>query len=159
MFPILIKRTVRVSPRRLRTVISQGQKQAHQNMGTWLLVIATPRRFTREHAREANYTPRKRRYEIAKQKKFGHRNPLQFTGRAKLASTMARITATSTKTSVRFPQLRVLNLKLRNSSINMRQEFEFVTQKETGELAAVYENTLNMALQNVGVDPEITFAN
>jgi outer membrane receptor for monomeric catechols len=169
MIPILIKRTQQVSTRAMRTIVSQAQKTSNHNMGTWMHQVATPKRFTREHAREANYTPRKKRYEAKKYKLYQHKDPLRFTGRARLASTMARITATASKVTIRYPQMRVLNLKLKNSTINMRQEFETVTQNEQVELSNVFENSMELSIQRAGIgrkgswvsgpsDPEITYA-
>jgi hypothetical protein len=79
-----------------------------------------PKRFTREHAKEAGFQPRAgenlawgskafwKSYTGRKLKKYGHTLPLVFTGRTRDRAQMATITSTSNRGQVKY-QVNVLN--------------------------------------------------
>jgi hypothetical protein len=79
-----------------------------------------PKRFTKEHAAEAQYKPRAgetlqwgskafwRSYTGRKLKKYGHTLPLVFSGRTRDRAQMATITSTSNRGQIRY-QVNALN--------------------------------------------------
>ncbi|WP_044250376.1 hypothetical protein [Rhodopirellula sp. SWK7] len=111
-----------------------------------------PSRFTPEHAKEAGYTPRQgermtrqnklypRSYTGRKERKFGHRNPLEYSGESKRnAKATAVIISDSSGVRVKYPGLRKLNLRHSNSNINMADEFRRITTRENRELGDAYD--------------------
>lgn len=104
--------------------------------------------FTKAGGREYNYTPRSGErgsgakgrffstYTGRKQRKFGHTNPLVWAGRFKAEAQQAIVKGTS-KGSAAVIRGRVLNVRLRNSRINMREE---ITAVSDGDSKAVVSN-------------------
>ena len=54
-----------------------------------------PKHFTRAGAAEYGYRPRSRDYENRKQKRFGHRDPLVYTGESRTRARIRNVKATS----------------------------------------------------------------
>src|SRR5690606_28023279 len=105
-------------------------------------------RFTPEHARAAGYERRTRPYQMRKQKRFGHTNPLQFTGRTRRAVRAARIAATSNGAKVSYAGARALNFRnpKAKNQINAAMEFVMVTANEANRLAARFDRSLDRQL-------------
>ncbi|MEM7558572.1 MAG: hypothetical protein AAF394_05575 [Planctomycetota bacterium] len=154
--PLLIKVTERNRPRKLRSVISKGSKHANQVIGRYHHNFFTPQRFTKAHAEKVGYTKRKPGYLAKKKAIFKHVNPLEFSGRAKRASKVERITATSKKVQIRYPGLRVLNFRNPKSQVNMRAEFEYVLQHEVERVAAEHNFALDGFIKASGGDVSTT---
>lgn len=117
-----------------------------------------PRRFTPEHAKEAGYKPRQgermtrqnklypRSYTGRKERKFGHRNPLEYSGESKRNAKASVVVVSDSKgVRVKYPGLRKLNLRHRNSEINMAQEFRMITRRENRELGQAYDSHLDLS--------------
>ncbi len=147
----------RVTPRALRTVMSQGLKRGWQEAGRYTHEYLAQKRFSKSHAAAAGYRPRKPAYEAKKLARMGHSRPLEYSGRTRLGSYTARASATSKGVKVFYPGLRGLNRRNPASEINMREEFERVLPKETEQVATVIDNWLDVAIKNAGTAPEATY--
>lgn len=108
------------------------------------------KRFTKEHAREADYEKRKAKYVREKFRRFGHRDPLVKTGEAKRLSATARVkprAGTGGKSkgqlnqggvTITYRALRKLNFRNPHSSIDMADEFRRLTNREVMLLGLVF---------------------
>lgn len=125
--------------RGLKKAHRQAAKVAWYETGVWFARMNTDKRFTHAHATRANYTKRKRAYEARKLKRYGHTRPLEYSGRARLASRSVRVTSTQHAGRVRYPGLRVFNLKHPNSDVNMREEFLRILPEESVRAGEKYD--------------------
>lgn len=140
MIPMTVKIRERGPVRRgLKREHRRSAKVAWSESGIWFARTYSDNRFTHSHARRAQYTPRKRGYEVRKLKRVGHTRPLEFSGRSRLRSRTFRVAATSNGSKVRYPLLRVFNLKHKNSQIDMRAEWERLLPDELERVGEKYE--------------------
>lgn len=85
--------------------------------------------FTPQAAAKYRYAKRTEKYLKAKQKKFGHRNPLVYTGNLKRQSTRSvRVTGTSKKATGRMPVPTYLFFK--KGAVDMKKEIIAVAKPE-----------------------------
>jgi hypothetical protein len=148
-------------PRGMQKAHRARQNTSYKEVGAHFLANHVDVRFTPAHAREAGYYLRKgegmlfgskpfwRSYSGRKFKKFGHMNPLQFTGasrqRAKVGATSR---ASSQGVRIPFPALRVFNFRHPQSRIQMNHEFRRITRREAIRLSIVFGTTYNGLLNN-----------
>ena len=142
-------------PRKLRKVYTASSKVAWAETGRKFHAEMRDDRFTKEHARVARYVKRRgeepglsesdfrRSYTGKKLSKWGHTNPLQWSGETRRNVRSANISQTSKGATVRYPGARKLNFRNPHSSINMADEFRRTTADERKELAAQYDTSLN----------------
>lgn len=101
-----------------------------------------PKHFEAIAFRRYRYTPRSRKYEKWKKKKYGHRLPLVRSGESRLLSqVVTRVSSTPRSAAITMP-VRVFNFKPRGSRINMREEFQTFADVEINE----YETQMTAGL-------------
>lgn len=95
------------TPRNVRPHMAKIQRHMWDTMARHWHRYIRPKHFTPAGAAEYGYRPRTADYVDKKRKKYGHNDPLVFTGTSKRLSRIARITATSkgSKTRMSVPAL------------------------------------------------------
>ena len=135
-------------PRRLRKVTTAATKESWQETGLFFHTDMSDNRFTHRHATLAGYQPRSKKYERTKRLKYGHTNPMEFSGRTRRMIRTANITSTSKGVSVRYGGANTLNFRNPKGKppINMADEFRRITQPEATQLAGVFDRELDRRL-------------
>lgn len=134
------------TPRGMRKVLNAAKKEAWFDAAVHFHATMSDERFKHAHATKAGYAPRSRNYERQKLKKFGHTNPLEFSGTTRRLVRAATITSTSTGARVRYPGARVFNFRNPKMKANMVVEFTTVLQEEANEIARVFDQKLDQKL-------------
>ena len=136
------------TPRGMKRVYNASSKASWEDAGTYFHSEMSDDRFTHRHATLAGFAARTKAYTSRKLKKFGHTNPLEYSGRSRRLSRTANITSTSKGASVRYPGLNTLNFRNPKARvpINMADEFRRVTTQEADQLASVYDRSLDRSL-------------
>lgn len=151
-------------PRGMRKKLNAFLKEAWHEAGVFFHEELSPKRFTKEHAREARYMKRKgenlphgskrwkRSYYGKKYlSKFGggrnRADPLVYTGETRQAMKRASISATAKGVRVRYPGGRGLNRKHPRSRIRMYLEFIRVLPRETELIADGIDATLDTKIK------------
>jgi hypothetical protein len=118
-----------------------------------------PKHFTREassiyggvykprRGESGNEHPRgfRRSYTGRKLRRFGHTNPLVFTGESRRLAKIQDVRATSKGNRVVY-HARKLNFKNRHSQINMREEATVVRESEATKLIEVFDDTFQQGV-------------
>lgn len=123
-----------------------AQKEAWFQVGVLFHAEMSDRRFTHAHASQAGYAKRSAKYTIRKLRRFGHTNPLEFSGRTRRMVRTANITSTGNGAAVRYPGARVFNFRNPKSQVNAVVEFTTVTQAEADVLARKFDQVLDAKL-------------
>jgi hypothetical protein len=135
------------TPRKLKAATTQATRVSWEETGLHFHSEMSDARFSHKHASLAGFAKRTKKYESTKLKKFGHTNPLEFSGETRRRVRTANITATSKGVSVRYS---VGKLNFRNPKarvpINMADEFRRVTQPEATTLVGVFDRALDRRL-------------
>jgi hypothetical protein len=140
--------SIRLAKSKLREI----NKSMGEEVGEYWRKHFLPKHFTPAGAREYGYTPRNVAYMIQKAKKWGHRNPLEWSGESKRQALMlgdVRTTGTtSAKTRVRVVlHTPKLNFIPKGGTINMRDEITRVTQAEADKLAQVATDSVERQMR------------
>lgn len=148
MIPVKFEiKTRGATPRSLRKATNVSTKDSWQETGLHFHTEMSDDRFTHKHATLAGFATRTKKYQSTKLKKFGHTNPLEFSGETRRRARTANITANSKGVSVRYG---VNKLNFRNPKaripINMADEFRRVTQPEATTLVGVFDRALDRRL-------------
>jgi hypothetical protein len=151
-----------VAPRGMKRIINNATKEAYREMGEEFHRSYVDKRFTPKHAEAAGYTKRKgerqargskafrRSYTGRKLSRFGHMNPLQFTGETRAAvRAQRRVSSTSKGVRVSYPGARVFNFQHPKSRVRMNEEFRRITPQESIELANYFDRRLDQRLANL----------
>ncbi len=137
-----------------KKAIRASLKEAWYEAGIYFHTHLRDKRFTKEHAKKAGYTPRKgeasagvanyygnskafmKSYTGRKLKKFGHTRPLEFSGTARRLVRTASISSTSNGSRVRYPGARVFNYKnpFSNPAMNLNLEFRTILPEEAEQI-------------------------
>lgn len=133
--------------RSLRKRYTEASEPSWQEVGQTFHTKFRPNRFTEAHAIEAGYKARKLRYLKQKFRKFGHRNPLEYSGETKALVRTAHIKARKGTgaegnrggVKITYRGARKLNLRSKHSDINMADEFRRVTLRESMLLGIDYQ--------------------
>lgn len=102
--------------------------------------------FTKEGAAEYHYAPRARGYMIYKAKKWGHQNPLVFSGDTRTQSNVQTIHAVASAgnaTARVVLHCPTLNLIPKGGHINLRDEMTRVSVAEADKLGQVVGQSLS----------------
>lgn len=103
--------------------------------------------FTPAGAREYGYAPRNVAYMIKKAKKWGHRNPLEWSGKSRALSRIKDIRTAGTTAArgrVRVVlHMPALNFIPKGGSINMNDEMTRVSQAEIQKLGEIAADSLD----------------
>lgn len=156
-----------------KSVINKSLKQGWADATRYFHDHLRDLRFSEMHAREAGYAPRKgqqagvgtkaffRSYTGRKWKKFGHTNPLEFSGATRRAvAGYVSISSTSKGGRAAYPGARVFNFRnpFSNPAMNLNLEFRRITYKETLILAEVVDNSMEKHVNEFhlgSTDPEV----
>lgn len=147
VFPISFKVQDRgATPRGMARRINGMKKVAWAGAAELFHTQMRDKRFTQAHARAAGYANRSLAYQRRKRKKWGHNNPLQWSGRTRRDVRMARISSTSNSARVAYSGARVLNFRNPKSQTNPAKEFATITQREANEIARRMDSILDEKL-------------
>ena len=125
------------------------KKEAFELVGRRWHKRMVPKHFTPAGAREYHYRRRSSKYEEAKKRRFGHKDPLKFTGEAEEKTKTARIVATSKSVHIRLTNARKLNWRNPESSIRMADEVARVSQSEEKELWDYFDAMVMRRLKRI----------
>lgn len=130
--------------RSLRHKYAEASKPSWDETGQMFHLRHRPDRFTEDHAKEAGYLRRKAKYTKQKFQKFGHRNPLEWSGELKRQTQTAGIKVRQGTGTIGQQggvevvyKARAFNLRNKNTQINMRDEFQRLTDREA-QLIGMY---------------------
>jgi hypothetical protein len=137
-----------------RSRINDILRDEYAEMGTWWWRNYRPKHFTRAGAIEYGYTPRTARYETRKRRKFGHTNPLVWTGESKAASQNARIQATAKNVKV-VMQMPRLNWRSRPTAPDMARDMRTVSEREKQVLVRRFGQGLARRIRGIQGDLEV----
>lgn len=135
-------------PRKLKKATNAATKESWFDTGLHFHSNMSDDRFTHRHATLAGFATRTKAYTSRKLKKFGHTNPLEYTGRTRRVVRTVNITTTSKGATLRYGGANTLNFsnpKARNK-INMADEFRRVIQPEVIQLVDVFDRGLDRRL-------------
>jgi hypothetical protein len=109
-----------------------------------------PKHFTREGDREYGYAPRTRAYMIRKARKFGHQDPLVFSGELKREAFRicdVRNTSKGAKVVLHVPAYTTQTGR-RNSGPNKEMELMDISVGDADRLAKFMEGIIDSAVQS-----------
>ncbi len=144
-------------PTTVKRKLNPAKRKAFGEIGRIWHRSMRPQHFTREGARKYGYLPRageqavkgskrwKRSYTGRKERKYGHRDPLVYTGYSRMLTRLQDVRASSTRARVvmRAP---ALNLQNPHSKIRMREELTTITDAEANTLVTWYGRHLDKEL-------------
>lgn len=144
--------------RSLRKAYTEASQPSWEETGRTFHSRMRPKRFTHAHAKAAGYMARKPGYEKRKFRKFGHTDPLVWSGEVKRLVASARVTARKGTgqvgnqggVRVAYPGARKLNRRHADSKIEMQKEFTRVTDDEATELGRYFETRFSMRFSQRG---------
>lgn len=121
-----------------RRRFAKHQKEGFLRLGATWHKQFRPKHFTRRGAAEYGYDRRTRRYTATKMRRFGHADPLVFTGESRTLAKARRLTGTS-KGSRLTMNVPALNRRPKGKKQSMRDEMTVTSEGEmvrlTGQLA------------------------
>lgn len=130
--------------RSLRNRYVKASQPAWDETGQMFHLRYRPNRFTEAHAKEADYLKRKAKYTKQKYRKFGHTNPLEWSGELKRQTQTANIKVRKGVGTIGEQggaevayRARIFNVRNKNTEINMRDEFRRLTDREA-QLLGMY---------------------
>lgn len=145
----------------MRKDATQAKREAWATTGQYWHKHMRPKHFTKQGAAEYGYLKRKgegqegtkfyhRSYTGRKLRKFGHTNPMVYTGESLQMSRMrdVRSTGKGARVVMHTPKL---NLRHPKSRIRMPLELRIISRGEAKELAEVFDADLDKRLANVHV--------
>jgi hypothetical protein len=127
---------------------NEAAKEGWQHTGRYWVEHLRDKHFTPEGAREYGYKKRKgegmavnskgyeRTYTARKMARFGHTDPLTYSGDSRRGMQSAKVSATGKGGTIRMPSGN-LGFRPPKSQINMRDEMARISQGEAPELAGV----------------------
>lgn len=131
------------TPRGLRGQIRQLQRSAFTRIGEYWHRYHRPKHFTKSGASEYGYLARSVKYEKQKLRKYGHSNPLVFSGESRELSRARAIRATSHGVRIVMPSVRKLNFTPKGGRIKMADELRTVSAAEIKQLEAIAQHVID----------------
>lgn len=95
---------------------------------------------------EYGYARRSKRYQDSKFKKYGHRNPLQFSGESRRLSGFYKLKKSRNGARVSMP-VRAFNFKPKGFAGNMREEFTRTSKRELAAYGVTARRYLRQRLK------------
>lgn len=114
-----------------------------------------PKHFTEGAYREYHYAPRSRKYTRAKFKKFGHRNPLEWSGDSKQRSQSYRLSKSRNGAKVAM-QVRTFNRRPKGFTGKMSAEFTRTSRREIAAYGVLARRILRRRMKGKNVRIEVT---
>lgn len=129
------------TPRNMLKTLRQVKKRGFMAMGTQWHRKMRPQHFTRAAYAKYGYKRRTPAHEKLKEKMYGHRRPLVFSGESEQLSRIrdVRATAKGARVVMRVPRL---NIRRSANSPNMREEMTRIAIKERDRLVAGFAKSL-----------------
>jgi hypothetical protein len=156
MIETIVIRERGATPRKLRKAHNAAAKEAWPDAGEHWFGEIRPKHFTPEGAREYGYHKRKgenqsgarfdRSYTGRKLKKFGHTNPLEYSGESKRRTEQGRVSATSRGARV-VMNAPALNFKHPKSRIVMRAELAAISRGDAEDVGRVFDRSYDRGLK------------
>jgi len=137
--------TPRLALRKLKEI----NKVVGEEVGSYWHDHFRAKHFTQAGAREYGYEKRNVRYMIKKARKWGHRDPLVWSGLSRMLSKIKDIKTTSTSARARVRVVLhtpTLNFIPSGGHINMRDEMTRVSRPEIEKLAEVAADSIDRQL-------------
>ena len=146
------------TPRHMVKIMRAATKLGYESAGLWWHKECRPKHFTREAYQLYQYTPRqgeantktrifKKSYTGRKLIKFGHTNPMVYTGVSERLTRVRDIRATSKSVRIVMPAF-ALNFRPKGGRINMVNELrERVTAHEVSMMAKIIDRVIDNRLK------------
>jgi len=147
------------TPRNLRKAYTAGSKTSWATAGKWYHANRRDLRFTTSHARKAGYAPRRGEepglsqrefwssYTGIKQRKWGHRRPLEFSGETRRLVRAVSVSSTSKSVRLGYAGARKFNFRNPHSQVQMADEFRRLTPDEPALIGKQYDIALDAELR------------
>lgn len=130
-----------------RSVAQKMSKREFKRRGeTWARHYKDPHFSPIAYSRYG-YQKRSRKYNFAKQRRFKHTRPLEYTGTSRRLSKTHKIIATKRSVVIQMP-VRVFNLRSKLSKIDKRKEFTTVAPFENKRLDRDQSKGLTKRINN-----------
>jgi len=146
------------TPRGMGKIMREATKAGYEAAGIWWHNECRPKHFTREAYQLYQYTPRqgesgtgtkifKKSYTGRKLKKFGHTNPLVYTGVSERLTRARDVRATSKGVRI-VMSAPALNFRPKGGRINMVNELrERFTGREVSMVAKIVDRVIDNKLK------------
>ena len=139
--------------------VNRAMKTAFDQTGHWFLKNKIPIRFTQRGFYLLQYSKRSPKYERSKITKFGHRDPLVYTGITRdntLSGSRVKATGQGNDARARIIlNARGLNRRPKNSKINKADEVRRVAPAEGREAAAQFDRFMKVQISKLAADAAI----
>lgn len=139
--------------RDLTKTIVEVRRWAMEDLGLHFHANNLPRRFTVAGGIFLGFQRRSAKYEARKLRRFGHRDPLVWSGASRtlaLGIRDIRVKANRNSSSVRIViHARGLNRRAADSTIRMQDEIRFVSPREHGPLTRVVDASISKSLKSL----------
>ncbi|MFQ5414658.1 MAG: hypothetical protein ACE5E6_09395 [Phycisphaerae bacterium] len=148
------------TPGIMKRELNKLTQKGLEAIGLWWHRAMRPKHFTHAGAREYGYLPRvgergnpgekgfRRSYTGQKLRKFGHTNPLEFTGESKTLARIRDVRANSKRVRIVI-HANKFNFRNPHSKINMREEMTTVSTREQKQLVRLFDRFLGRLLNNI----------
>ncbi|HUX15040.1 MAG TPA: hypothetical protein VMW52_01120 [Phycisphaerae bacterium] len=124
------------------------QKASWEAVGKFWHATMLRKHFTPGGAAEYGYTPRQRGYTESKLEKFGHSNPLEWTGESKRGAAREDVRATfnGVRVVLHAPKL---NFRGKDSNVRMSEEMRTISTAEGKTLSNKFDAWLERRLKQI----------
>lgn len=134
-FDVNFKLTVNGWPAGIsRTTKNTMIRSAFVAVAAWWHKVIRPTKFTREGAAKYHYERRTKAYRALKRRRFGHDNPLEFSGVSRTSTRIRDIRPSSKKVRV-VMKARAFNLRPKGHKKKLSEEFLAVTKGDAKQIA------------------------
>jgi hypothetical protein len=153
------------TPRGMKRAFNAASKAAWHDTAVEFHRNYRDKRFTPAHAAEAGYMSRKgeqiprgtkafrQSYTGRKLRKFGHTNPLEYSGETRRKVRSASISSTSKGGKAAYAGASKFNFRHSRSKIRMSEEFQRITAREAESLGQFYDQRLDYHLAQQDASP------
>ena len=155
------------TPRGMAKELNRIKKDTWRDTGIYFHRSMLPLRFTKRGGEMLRYAKRKgegipksdprykRSYTGRKERKFGHTDPMVYTGESKGIARIRDVRSTSKGVKIVIGA-RKLNFRHPKSKIQMNVEIRRVTTQETNKLANEHDKNLDRRLKQIGTTKTTT---
>lgn len=144
-----------MTPKAPQRTINAATREAYQALGEEFFDKNLPRRFTVFGAKLLGYEPRTQKHQERKRKRFGHNDPLVFTGETRarvLDEGLTKIQAFATRNRSHVAltlNAPALNFRANSNAPDMRDEITRVSTRELPPLERFLERELERRYQQL----------
>lgn len=142
------------TPMVAQRLLNNATRKGYQKLGDHFFDTNLPRRFTYAGGKSLGYKARTDSYNRRKKKKYGHVDPMVFSGvsRDRVLSAMTKINAIATKNRSHVSltlNAPALNFRRSSNSPNLRAEITRVSTREIPPLERVLQRDLETEFSNL----------